>query len=144
MSLCLINYALCHEIIWGSGCIAPPSLTSALDRGEGQLHEPAALPSATHWIWGWMGPRRDVNAEEKRKILPYRESNQGIVAHTPLLYQLKYPDSVLWLHWTDGRRMSTARYWLSLQNYNSVNYLKDKPHRAASSVSSPWISRGYA
>jgi hypothetical protein len=31
---CLINYAQCHEGVWGSGCIAPPFLTSALDGGE--------------------------------------------------------------------------------------------------------------
>jgi hypothetical protein len=29
--LCLINYALRHEDVWGSGWIAPPFLTSELD-----------------------------------------------------------------------------------------------------------------
>jgi hypothetical protein len=29
---------------WGSGCIAPRILTSALD-GSGQLHAPVALPA---------------------------------------------------------------------------------------------------
>jgi hypothetical protein len=43
MSLCLINYSLCHEDIWGGGGIAPTFLTSALDGGEDQLHAPAAL-----------------------------------------------------------------------------------------------------
>jgi hypothetical protein len=33
MSLCLINSALWREDIWGSGGIAPPFLTSALDGG---------------------------------------------------------------------------------------------------------------
>jgi uncharacterized Fe-S cluster-containing MiaB family protein len=30
LSLCLMNYALCHEHIWDSGGIAPPFLTSAV------------------------------------------------------------------------------------------------------------------
>jgi hypothetical protein len=34
LSLCLINYTLCHEDIWRSGGIAPLQLTSALDGGE--------------------------------------------------------------------------------------------------------------
>jgi hypothetical protein len=34
LSLCLINLALYHQNIGGSGGIAPPSLTSALDGGE--------------------------------------------------------------------------------------------------------------
>jgi hypothetical protein len=33
-SLCLINYALCHENIWGSGGIAPHFLISALNKAE--------------------------------------------------------------------------------------------------------------
>jgi hypothetical protein len=32
-SLCLNNYAPNHERVLGSGCIGPPFLTSALDRG---------------------------------------------------------------------------------------------------------------
>jgi hypothetical protein len=34
VTLCLINYALCHENTWGSGGIAPPFVTSALDGGQ--------------------------------------------------------------------------------------------------------------
>jgi hypothetical protein len=37
LTLCLINQAPRHEIIWRSGGIAAPVLTSALDEGEGQL-----------------------------------------------------------------------------------------------------------
>jgi hypothetical protein len=40
LSLCLINSALCHEDIWGSGGIAPPFLTSALDGGEWSASRP--------------------------------------------------------------------------------------------------------
>jgi hypothetical protein len=32
--MCLISEALGHEDIWGSGGIAPPFLTSTLDRAE--------------------------------------------------------------------------------------------------------------
>jgi hypothetical protein len=34
LTMCLINLVLSHEDIWESGGIAPPFLTSALDRGE--------------------------------------------------------------------------------------------------------------
>jgi hypothetical protein len=34
LSLCLISSALCHEDMWGSGGIAPPFLTLALDGSE--------------------------------------------------------------------------------------------------------------
>jgi hypothetical protein len=44
---------------------------------SGQLHVPAALPPVPHWIGGWVGPRVGLDAVEKRKILPYRESNPG-------------------------------------------------------------------
>jgi hypothetical protein len=47
---------------------------------SGQLHASTALPPAdrahgTHWIGSWVGPRVDVGAVEKRKILHCRESN---------------------------------------------------------------------
>jgi hypothetical protein len=38
--LFLISYALCHEDIWGSGGIAPPFLTSAIDGGEWSASRP--------------------------------------------------------------------------------------------------------
>jgi hypothetical protein len=34
LSLCLINYARCHEDIWGSGGTVPPFLTWALGAGK--------------------------------------------------------------------------------------------------------------
>jgi hypothetical protein len=39
----VLNYALCHEDIWGSIGTAPRSLTSALDGSDVQLHALAAL-----------------------------------------------------------------------------------------------------
>jgi hypothetical protein len=67
--------ALCHEDIWGNGSIAPPLLTSALDKGVW----PASLPGyfipagralGTHWIGGWVIPRAGIDSVEKRKTLP--------------------------------------------------------------------------
>jgi hypothetical protein len=40
LALCLINYALFHDDLWGSGGIAPSFLTSALDGGEWSLSRP--------------------------------------------------------------------------------------------------------
>jgi hypothetical protein len=44
LSLYLINWASRHEDVSGSGSIAPPFLTSALDGVSDQLHFTAALP----------------------------------------------------------------------------------------------------
>jgi hypothetical protein len=50
---------------------------------SGQLFSPTTLPPGegapgTHWMGGWVGPRVDLDAVEKRKIsYPYRESNFG-------------------------------------------------------------------
>jgi hypothetical protein len=42
---------------------------------------------------GWVGLKADLNAVEKRKILPCQEANPGWPAHSPSLYQLSYPNS---------------------------------------------------
>jgi hypothetical protein len=36
---------------------------------NGQRHASAALPSSTHWLGGWMGPRAGLDDVEKRKLL---------------------------------------------------------------------------
>jgi hypothetical protein len=46
----------------GSGSIAPPFLTPALDGGEWSASRPYGVTSGetapgTHWIRGWVGPR---------------------------------------------------------------------------------------
>jgi hypothetical protein len=43
VSLCFINYTIYHEDIRGSGGIAPPFFTSALDEVQSQLHTLDAL-----------------------------------------------------------------------------------------------------
>jgi hypothetical protein len=51
-----------HEDVWGSGGIAPPFLTSALDGGQLSASRlgcfsPGEIAPGTHWIGGWVGPR---------------------------------------------------------------------------------------
>jgi hypothetical protein len=67
-----VKLFLCHEGVWGSGGIAPPFLTSALDGGEW-----SASRLGTHCIGGWVGPRAGLDAVKKRKILYSPESNPG-------------------------------------------------------------------
>jgi hypothetical protein len=79
LSLCLINEALCHEHVWGSGGIAKPFLTSALDGCEWSASllgcfNPREIFPGNHWIGGWMGLRACLEFVNKRKILP-RPSN---------------------------------------------------------------------
>jgi hypothetical protein len=67
LSLCLINQPLCHEDIRGSGCIAPPFLTSAVDGAEWSAScpdrfTPGERAPGTHWIGGWVGPGAGLDA----------------------------------------------------------------------------------
>jgi hypothetical protein len=50
LPLGVINEALYYEDIWGSGGIAPPFLTLALDGGEWSSLCPGHFTSGTHWI----------------------------------------------------------------------------------------------
>jgi hypothetical protein len=61
--------------MWGSGGVAPPFFTSALDGGEWSASRPGRY---THWIRGWVGPRAGLDDVEKRILsCPCRESNPG-------------------------------------------------------------------
>jgi hypothetical protein len=71
--LCLINSALRHEEVRGSGDIAPPFFTSALDGGVSLSSRPGHFnPRKTapgiHCIGGWVGPTADLDAMDWRKI----------------------------------------------------------------------------
>jgi hypothetical protein len=57
LSLCLTNYALRHEDVWGSGCIEPGFFTPAIVGGEWSYSRPGRFtpeerPIGTHWIGG--------------------------------------------------------------------------------------------
>jgi hypothetical protein len=65
----------------GSGCIAQPFLTSALDEGEWSASRPGRFTPresapCTHWIEGWVGPRVGLDAMEKRKFCHARNGTQ--------------------------------------------------------------------
>jgi hypothetical protein len=83
--LCSINLALCHENTRGSGGMAPPFLTLALDGGKWPASRPGCISPSTYWIGGWVGPRAGLNTIEKRKMsCPSREltpAAQPIVCH---------------------------------------------------------------
>jgi hypothetical protein len=88
LSLCLINYVLCHEDILGSGGIGPPFLTPALDGGEWSA---SRLGHFTHG-----GEETQVPIGEEAGLAPeslwtYRESNPGRTARSSSLYRLNYP-----------------------------------------------------
>jgi hypothetical protein len=51
LSLCLTNYALCHEDTWGSGEIAPEFLTSALDGDEQSATRPCRFTPEKNRPW---------------------------------------------------------------------------------------------
>jgi hypothetical protein len=98
-SLCLINEALYHYNIWGSGGIAPPFLTSTLVGSEWSASCPSACTPGetapvTHWIGGWLGPRASLDTvEQGKKLLPLQEKYPGHPALSSLLYRPTYPGS---------------------------------------------------
>jgi hypothetical protein len=47
---------------WGSGGVAPPFLTSALDGGEWSASRLSDFTRHTHWVRGWVGPRASLEA----------------------------------------------------------------------------------
>jgi hypothetical protein len=53
------------------------STTSALDGSRWAASRPSPLTPGTPWIGGTVGPRIGLDAMEKRKIFPCRESNPG-------------------------------------------------------------------
>jgi hypothetical protein len=65
----VLNYAPRHEDVWGSGDIAPPFLTLALDGGEWSASCPSRFTpgervDGTHCIRGWVGPIAGLDTVE--------------------------------------------------------------------------------
>jgi hypothetical protein len=70
LSLCLTNLALCHESVWGIGCIDRHFLDLALVGGEWSASRPGHFTAGerapgTPWIGGWVGPRAGLDEVEK-------------------------------------------------------------------------------
>jgi hypothetical protein len=68
-SLCLMK----HEVVSGSGSIAPQLFILALDGDELSASRtfcftPGDTTPSTHCIGGWVGPRSGLDATEKRKF----------------------------------------------------------------------------
>jgi hypothetical protein len=75
-------------------------LTWALERGEssasrpGRVLPPGKEPPGTHCAGGWVGPRADLDADVRGKILCLcRGSNPGRPVRSQTLYWLSYPGS---------------------------------------------------
>jgi hypothetical protein len=66
-TLCLINWTPRHDDVWGSGSIASPFLTSALNGDEWSASRLGRFflgekVLGTHWLGGWVDPRAGLNA----------------------------------------------------------------------------------
>jgi hypothetical protein len=82
--------------VWVSGGIAPPFLTSALDRGERSASRPGRFTTVeiapgTHWAGGWVGPRIGLDVTKKIKMLHLLGIEPQL--SRPQLYRLSYPGS---------------------------------------------------
>jgi hypothetical protein len=93
LSLCLINQALCHEEIWGSGGIAQPFLTMALEGVEWAASRPCRFPPQGKSPCYPLHRRLGLDTVEKRKIMHCQELNPGRPVRSLSLYQLSSLDS---------------------------------------------------
>jgi hypothetical protein len=123
LSQYLTNQALCHEDVWGSGCIDPLFLISALDWGEWSAsrpgrYTPGERASSTHWIGGWVVPRAGLDDVESTISWPYWDSNSDLSVVQPVAGH--YPVS-----WTlcGMHRSLLSKGWFSIgdENWDTVN-----------------------
>jgi hypothetical protein len=75
LSLCLIEEAPRHEVIWGSGGRAPPFLNSALDGSEWSASRSCRFPPGErtlcrYWIKGWVGLKAGLNSVGQKSLTP--------------------------------------------------------------------------
>jgi hypothetical protein len=78
LSLCLTNYALRHEGVWGSGCVDQHFLTSALAGDERSVSRPGRFTPrerapGTQCTGDWVDPRAGLDDVEERKFLTLPE-----------------------------------------------------------------------
>jgi hypothetical protein len=111
LPLCLINYALRHEDIWGSGAIILPLLTSALDGGKWSTLRPGQFIHNVLQIGKFLEPRSGVDVVENRNISCLcRETNPDNQARSLSAFQLSYPGS--WSCTVDGTK-GNASLWIN-------------------------------
>jgi hypothetical protein len=92
--ICLIGQALCHEDSWESGGIAPPFLTSALDRREWSAsrsyHFSAGERVPRYLLYWWLGgPQNRSGCCEEEKYL-------ALSGTEPCCPVLAIPTQIFW------------------------------------------------
>jgi hypothetical protein len=104
LSLCLTNWALRHEGVWGSGFIDPRFLDLGTSWRWSASHPGPFTPRegapGTHWIGGWVDRRANLDDLEKRKSRHYRDSNSDPSVIQPVGgrytdYAIRAPDLFL-------------------------------------------------
>jgi hypothetical protein len=95
--LCLTNYALRHEGVWGSGRMNP----HFLDLGTSWRWVVSFTPRPLypHWIGYWVNPRAGLDDLEKITffiLLGLELRPLDHPARSQSLYQLRYPGSHIW------------------------------------------------
>jgi hypothetical protein len=95
LSLCLITQALCHEDVWGSGGLAQPFLTSALDGREWLVSRLCRFTPGERPPWYPLDrrlsePQSRSGCGGEDKTLRCRKSKLGRPVRSQSLYRLCY------------------------------------------------------
>jgi hypothetical protein len=95
LPLCLIKQLSTRPWrLMGSGGLAPPYLTSALE-DEWSGRDFGRLTPGTHYIGGWVAPRAGIDVMEKH-LLPLPGIETRPPTRSPSLYRLSYRGSSNW------------------------------------------------
>jgi hypothetical protein len=107
-----VQSALCHEGALGSGCVHP----HFLDEGEWSASRAGRFTFATHWIWGWVGPRTGLDDLEDRKFVTLPGLKLQLLrspAHSQSLYRLIIKHThIFWIY-----LLSDITYILFIGNF---------------------------
>jgi hypothetical protein len=106
LSLCLSNWALCHDVVWGSGCIDQLILDLSTSWRWTMIFTlrqeyPAERVPGSHWIGSWADPRVGLDDEQNAKslaMLGFQLWPFGRLARSRSLCRLQYPGDARNVH----------------------------------------------
>jgi hypothetical protein len=131
-SLCLFNYAPCHEDVWECGGMATPLLTSVLgvewSASRPGRFTPWERDCGTHGIENCVGPRAGLDAVKKEKSLALNGNWTRAVQPVARRYGVWLFTAQLHSYPPDGlpRPQTGDAWWQGAHNYMKLSLLQTK------------------